>query len=286
MISQITLMFLSLFCWSDPPIAAEAAIASRAALPSVASQEAGSAKEIALSNGQKITLRWIPAGTFKMGSPPSEKGRISNEKQVDVTLDGFWMAETEVTQGLWQSIMKKNPSNFQGNPLQPVESVSWKDASSFLKKLNKKAEDGLFRLPTEAEWEYACRAGSTTAFFFGDDPAQLHKHANFCDAKCSYGWMDASQDDGFATTAPVKSFQPNAWGLYDMHGNVWEWCADKYGPYPDGPVKNPLGTSGSDRVSRGGGWSNPATCRSAMRVRNTPDNTANDLGFRLVWQQR
>ncbi len=205
-----------------------------------------------------IEFIWCSPGAFMMGSPSTETDRSPDEIQHQVTLTrGFWMGKYEVTQAQWESVMGTNPSYFKGKDL-PVEQVSWDDVQAFLTKLNQQGK-GAFRLPTEAEWEYACRAGTTTAFCFGDAPAQLG----------DYAWYN--QNSG-GQTHPVGQKRPNAWGLYDMHGNVYEWCQDWFGDYPIGAVTDPPGsTSGSDRVNRGGGWNySPGGCRSAIRYWNSP----------------
>ncbi|MBS1794308.1 MAG: formylglycine-generating enzyme family protein [Acidobacteria bacterium] len=220
----------------------------------------------------------IPAGSFTMGSPPGEKDREDNENQHRVTIGrDFYLGKYEVTQAQWKAVMGSNPSIFKGDNL-PVENVSWDDAQEFIKKLNAKGE-GTYRLPTEAEWEYAARAGTTTAFSFGDSLSS--EQANF-DGNYPYG--TASKGKYLAKTTPVGSYAPNGWGLYDMHGNVWEWCADWYGDYPDGSVADPTGPgSGSNRVNRGGSWrSHGRGLRSAYRYGYVPSDRYYILGFRLV----
>ncbi|MDO4551674.1 MAG: formylglycine-generating enzyme family protein [Planctomycetia bacterium] len=199
-----------------------------------------------------------------MGSPSSEAGRYSDETPHRVTLTkGFWMLETEVTQKMWESVMENNPSHFRGDNL-PVENVCWHDCQEFCKKLRNLGLN--IQLPTEAQWEYACRAGTTGA------------HAGDLD---SMGWYDSNSR---SKTQAVGQKKPNAWGLYDMHGNVWEWCADWYDVYPSGSVTDPMGpASGSDQVFRGGGWFDGAEgCRSAFRSYNMPMKRYNFLGFRPV----
>ena len=173
---------------------------------------------------------YCPAGSFTMGSPKSEKGRGEDEDQVQVLLTrGFWMAQTECTQSQWASVMSDNPSSFKGSDL-PVDSVSWEAAQGFVIKVNKLSgiipRDHRIALPTEAQWEYACRANTTTAYNFADSASQLHKSANFGDKnlKLFGGRMaNKTQDDGVGdTTARVASYRTNNWGLYDMHGNVCE----------------------------------------------------------------
>ena len=165
-----------------------------------------------------MTFRLIPAGTFQMGSPVDEEGRYDNEQQHQVTISRpFYLQTTPVTQGQWQKVMGNNPSSFTaGGQDCPVEQVSWDDAQEFLAKLNRIEEIDTYRLPTEAEWEYACRAESTGRFCFGDDEAGLK----------DYAWYN---NNSAGKTQPVGQLKPNAWGLYDMHGNVWEWCRDWYG---------------------------------------------------------
>lgn len=257
-------------------------------------------KSVALSDTVKLELVWIPSGTFMMGSPKSEKGRQIDEIYHRVTISkGFWMSKYEITQVQWQAVMgdnpsdfpngdnlivKKatyfvagNPSTFRGNSNLPVDSVSFNDAQYFIKRLNRKTRM-TFRLPTEAEWEYACRAGTTTAFYFGN--SLTSDMANF-DGRYPY---NGSKGVWRNKTTPVGSFKPNSFGLYDMHGNVWEWCRDWYGPYPSKPVIDPTGPeSGEYRVLRGGCWFFDAKyVRSAYRDRGYPDKRVGLLGFRLV----
>ena len=177
--------------------------------------------------------------------------------------------------------MGDNPSHFSGND-HPVENVSWEDAMSFCQKLNqmdpKKPQGYVYSLPTEAQWEYACRAGTSTATAFGDSLSS--RDANF-DGNIPYG--GASEGPDLQRTTAVGSYRPNAWGFYDMHGNVWEWCHDWYGDYTGGSVTDPVGpSSGTHRVSRGGSWINIGEdCRSVNRDRSIPGYRGFDLGFRL-----
>lgn len=216
---------------------------------------------------------YIPPGAFTMGSPTTEEGRDEDEKQHRVTLTkGFFMQTTEVTQGQWKEVMGGNPSRFPrcGDDC-PVEAVSWNDIQSFIGKLNQREGKDRYRLPTEAEWEYAARAGHTTRFSFGDDSARLRLFA----------WYRVSSG---GKTHAVGSKKPNAWGLYDMHGNVWERCQDWYGAYPEGAATDPTGPpSGTYRVLRGGSWFRVhRSVRSANRYPYSPRVTSNQIGFRLL----
>jgi len=225
-------------------------------------------------------FRWIESGTFWMGSPESELGRDDNEIRHQVTLtNGFWMSDTACNQALWQTVLGNNPANFKDNVNNPVEQVSWNDAQKFLQTLNSTVSGSNARLPTEAEWEYACRAGTNTPFSFGDNitSEQVNYDGNFPYDNDKIGLSRQK-------TVPIKSLPPNAWGLYEMHGNVWEWCQDWYGGYPAGPVTNPEGSqAGVGRVVRGGSWGSFGWgCRSVIRSWYESDARYDDLGFRLV----
>jgi formylglycine-generating enzyme required for sulfatase activity len=243
---------------------------------------AGDVQMVDLGGGVKLELVWCPPGTFMMGSPLSEARRNSDEMQHRVTLTkGFWMGKYEVTQAQWEAVMGNNPSLFMdADKNAPVERVSWNDCQTFVRKLNERIPGGGFRLPTEAEWEYACRAGTATASHYGDDLDATM--ANF-DGRYPYG--DGRKGKYRGTTVRVGSFRPNAWGLYDMHGNVWEWCEDGCEAYPSGSVTDPVG-HGSDPfrvVRRGGSWYDFArNCRSANRSRSDPGNRISNLGLRLA----
>jgi len=225
---------------------------------------------------------YIKPGSFMMGSPSSEQGREYDERQHRVTLtQGFKMQTTEVTQGQWREVMGSNPSHFKNcGDNCPVENVSWDDVQAFIRKLNSKEGPGRYRLPTEAEWEYAARAGSTTAFANGDITELL---------KCGYdtnldamGWYCGNSNE---KTHPVAQKKPNAWGLYDMHGNVQELCQDWYEKtYPSGSVTDPEGPLlGRARVYRGGSWlKSTSGTRSAFRGYNWPKESNYTQGFRLV----
>ena len=228
-----------------------------------------------VTNSIGMKLRLIPAGEFMMGSPATESDRRDNETQHRVSITKpFYMGVTEVTQEQYQKVMVTNPSQFKG-PQNPVEKVSWADAVEFCRKLSalpaEKTAGHVYRLPTEAEWEYACCSGTATAYSFGDDASRLG----------DYGWFGSNSG---SKTHPVGEKKPNAWGLYDMHGNVWEWCQDWHGDYPSGSATDPTGaTSGSLRVFRGGSWYYLARhCRSATRLRYPPLYEVSYLGFRVL----
>ena len=208
-----------------------------------------------------------------MGSPDSDEDAWGAEQpQHLVTISQpLYLGRYPVTQAQWQAVMGKNPSHFRGDNL-PVERVSWHDAQAFIARLRRwEGGNALYFLPTEAEWEYACRAGSNTAYCFGDSntPRHLGRYAWYC-------------DNSGGSTQPVGLLQPNAWGLYDMHGNVREWVQDWYGKYPAGAVTDPEGpSSGTDRVLRGGGWNFDARYRRAARRNfHTPDYGYDYVGFR------
>jgi len=255
-------------------------------------------KEITNSIGMKLVL--IPKGTFTMGSPESEQvGELSrelDESQHEVTISqDYYLGVYEVTQAQYKKVMGENPSEFQSNKLamlhpqtgqlakeidssnHPVEMVSWQDAVKFCQRLSELPEEKqagrVYRLPTEAEWEYACRAGSKTAFSFGVGVKSLSDHA----------WY---RENSNLQTHPVGEKKPNAWGLHDMHGNVGEWCSDWYGEYPIGLATDPVGpVEGSYRVHRGGSWFFPeaARCRSACRFGLIqPSQHIDDTGFRIA----
>jgi formylglycine-generating enzyme required for sulfatase activity len=236
------------------------------------------------TNSLGMTFVRIPAGTFTMGSPTDEPGRGGDETQHQVTLTrDYYIMTTEVTQAQWEAVMGSNPSHFDtcGGDC-PVESVSWNDIQDFIAAFNA-MEGKAYRLPTEAEWEHAARAGTATAFYNG----------GITNSACTpldpnldqIGWYCGNSGvDGIATYHPVAQKQPNAFGLYDMSGNVWEWCQDWYGSYPDGAVTDPTDPeTGADRVLRGGSWLNNArNCRSAVRSGISPSYRSNYAGFRLA----
>ena len=242
----------------------------------------GDRKTLTLPGGETMTMIYVAPGSFMMGSPSTEEGRHNDETVHHVTLTkGYWLGETEVTQAQWESVMGNNSSRFKGAS-RPVEQVSWEDCQEFIAKVNREARrqlGGEVRLPTEAEWEYACRAGSRTAYSWGNS---LNGDKANCDGTHPYG--TAIKGPYKAATVNVRSYSPNAWGFYDMHGNVWEWCQDWYGAYPSGAVTVPKGqASGDDRVLRGGSWGNYARdCRSALRDRLRPGDCNRNCGFRLA----
>jgi formylglycine-generating enzyme required for sulfatase activity len=219
-----------------------------------------------------LKMIWVEPGTFTMGSPTTEAYRYSWETQHEVTLtNGFWLGKHEVTQAQWEKVMGGNPSGFKGAD-RPVEQVTWADVTSFCEKLTElerkasRLPAGMaYQLPTEAQWEYACRAGTTTAYSWGSSIAI--SNANYPTSEIR----------------DVGQYAGNPWGFHDMHGNVWEWCADWYGDYPSGPARDPVGpTVGSNRVFRGGSTRNePFGIRSAFRGGNVPALSDNFLGFRL-----
>lgn len=236
-------------------------------------------KHVTNSIGMKFV--WIPPGNFMMGSPKEEKQRWVNETQHKVTVTkGFYMGVYTVTQEQWEEVMGNNPSEFKGEKNLPVEQVSWDICQTFIKKLREK-DKRPFRLPTEAEWEYSCRAGTTTPFHFGETIAT--DQANYFGA---YVYGDGKKGVYRARTTPVGSFPANAWGLYDMHGNVWQWCQDWYGgDYPQKELVDPTGPEkGEFRVLRGGSWHcSPVVFRSASRRWFAPDSRYSRLGFRLCF---
>lgn len=231
----------------------------------------------------------IKGGTYIMGSPENEVGRNLRAQQHRVTLlRDFYMQTTEVTQAQWEAVMESNPSEFASCGSNcPVENVSWNDVEEFIRRLNEGNGTNLYRLPTEAEWEYACRAGSTSAYEWGNEAdcsIMMYENAVVYNGynACVHQNMETLLMPG--QTAPIKSYEPNEWGLYDMHGNVMEWCQDWYDDYPTGHATDPDGPiEGMYRVVRGGSWRTKApNCRSAARERAAPDISAPDIGFRLV----
>ncbi len=239
-------------------------------------------------NSIGIKLALIPAGEFQMGSPGSDSEASRNEKPqhaVRITKP-FYLGVTEVTQEQYERVMGTNPSRFKG-PQLPVENVSWEDAVEYCRKLSalpvERSAGRVYRLPTEAEWEYACRAGSTTRYYFDDD-GSTWDFGGDASMLGEHGWY---KGNSVFKTQPVGQKKPNEWGLYDMHGNVWEWCSDWFSAnyYANSPLEDPTGhASGSRRVCRGGSWSDAAElCRSASRSWYRPGHRYDNLGFRVAF---
>jgi formylglycine-generating enzyme required for sulfatase activity len=273
-----------------------------------------------------MSLKRIEAGTFTMGSPDGEEGRYGNEgpqHQVTITRP-FYLGAYPVTKGQFAVFVKDanykteaetdgkggwgynaatrkvegrdtkytwRETGFAQTDDHPVVNVTWNDATKFCEWLSKK-EGRVYELPTEAEWEFACRAGTTTRFWCGDKDDDLRGNANLAhralkaklDADAYKGFVFRSWDDGWPFTSPVGAFKPNPWGLYDMHGDVGQWCTDRYGKYENGSFKDPKGPdNGESHVLRGGSWfSFPRDCRSARRRGDDPGNRGNHFGFRVV----
>ena len=239
-----------------------------------------------ITNSPEMEFVLIKPGNFIMGSPENEEGRRSNEGEHKVTLSkAFYMQTTEVTVKQWRAVMgtrfffKK-----KGTDQMPVVKVSWEDCMAFIEKLNAR-NDGVYRLPTEAEWEYACRGGSGSVYGWGDAidcSKAMYANNTLKESDCETYVQSKGLD--VDKPAPVKSYAPNAWGLYDMTGNVWEWCQDWFGPYERGAVSDPKGPlSGNVKVRRGGSWYGPGErCRCANRNLSHPANRYQTTGFRLV----
>jgi formylglycine-generating enzyme required for sulfatase activity len=232
-------------------------------------EKPGDQLTIPLGGGLDMKFAWIPPGVFQMGCPPGEGGLENERPQHRVTLsNGFYLGVHEVTQAQWRAVMPSNPSHFKGDD-RPVENVSWDDCQEFCKRLGERTGKR-FRLPTEAEWEYACRAGTTSEYHSGNGEEALQR----------VGWYRANSDQ---QTQAVGKLAANAWGLHDMHGNVWEWCADWYGAYPKNDQKDPQGCSNGDaRVLRGGSWGfEPRCCRAACRGGSAPGGRYSYIGCRV-----
>ena len=224
------------------------------------------------STGMEFVL--VPAGEFEMGSCSEEKDRLDCEYPVHkVTIkNSFYLGKSSVTQKQWKKIMGNNPSHFKGED-RPVEMISWKEVQAFVQKLNAKESTDKYRLPSEAEWEYACRAGTQTRYFFGDDESKLNE----------YAWY--AENSG-SKTHSISQKKPNPWGLYDVHGNVWEWVQDEWHENYNGAPSNGIvwkDEDSSDRVSRGGSWyCTTLFCRSAGRFKREAESRFSNLGFRLL----
>ncbi len=224
------------------------------------------------TNSIGIEFILIPSGEFDMGSPSDEERYIDEVPVHHVKLSrAFYIGKYEVTQKQWRDVMGSSPSYFNGDDL-PVEQISWNDVQDFIKKLNEKEGWNKYRLPTEAEWEYAARAGTITRYYFGDDEIKLR----------DYGWYDSNSG---STTHSIGQKTPNPWGLYDLHGNVWEWVQDKWhSDYNGAPTDGSAWEgSGSFRILRGGSWGHQAwDCRSAFRRYAAPAYRNSNIGFRLL----
>ena len=219
----------------------------------------------------------VNSGKFTMGAPDLPSRAESYEGLKEVYIDKtFYLGETEVTQSFWEKYMQINPSRFQ-SPSLPVEGITWKEAMGFCSTLNESKEkwslpnEMIFRLPSEAEWEFAARAGSNSTFFFGDSPKSL----------TNYAWIS---DNSEGSTKPVGLLQPNKWGFLDIYGNVREWCLDGYGPWPSGKLTNPLlEWENMDKVNRGGSWDScDACCKTYKRMNYGENYQSSDIGFRLA----
>jgi len=238
-------------------------------------------------NVENITqrMRWIAPGRFLMGSPDNEPERYDDEgPQHSVTLtQGYWLFDTPCTQALWQAVMGENPSIYK-SPERPVEQVSWHDCREFIGKINELVPGLALSLPTEAQWEYACRAGTDTPFSFGANITtdQVNYDGN-------YPYAGGAKGKYRDETVPVTEFSVNPWGLYQMHGNVWEWCLDGQRDYKDQAEIDPVGPQdeSADRVLRGGSWlSNARVVRSAYRYFYHPVNRLVSIGFRCLRVQQ
>jgi len=229
--------------------------------------------------GVRQAFRWCEPGTFLMGSPENEPEREYDELQHEVTLPrGFWIADTPVTQSLWQAVMGSNPSEFQGKN-SPVAHINWNDAQVFIAKMNEMKVELRLCLPTEAQWEYACRAGTVTPFYWGDliDSTLVNFDGN-------YPYNNGRNTEYRGQTVEVKELPCNDWGLYQMHGNVLEWCQDWFDDYPSQPIIDPQGSeSDAGRVLRGGAWYlYGRRCRSASRFTDISSHSYSYYGFRLA----
>ena len=265
-------------------------------------------EEAAPVTARRVTqrLRWIPPGRFLMGSPETEAGRDSGESpRHEVRISrGFWLFDTPCTQALWQAVLGENPSRFQ-SPDRPVENVSWNGVQNFLARLNERIPGLDLVLPSDAQWEYACRAGTETAIYADDLQILGDRNAPALDAIAWYGgnsgvgfelgsgvdssgWPDKQYPHERAGTRPVGSKEPNPWGLYDMLGNVWEWCADEWhdsyrGAPTDGSAWEDTASPGASRVLRGGSWhSHARIVRSAYRDADYPGFRNCSYGFRCA----
>jgi formylglycine-generating enzyme required for sulfatase activity len=241
----------------------------------------------------RLNFHWIPPGEFWMGSPPSESERLPDERRHRVRIErGFYLLQTEVPQWLYQQVMGTNPSRYQRDDGDlPVETVTWHDAIDFCEKYSKQTGRRV-RLPTEAEWEYACRAGSNTKYSFGEERAMMVRYGNFADRSSAVPGHSMDLDDGYPNTAPIHSFLTNAWGLVQMQGNVWEWCLNPYEPYPldDGVAVDRVlavfPAAPFAAVARGGSWYDDlSSLRCANRCAIYSTTKESTLGFRIVLEE-
>ena len=233
-----------------------------------------------VTNSMGMKFVWIPPGSFTMGSPKEEKARKDDENLHKVTLTkGFYMGVYTVTQEQWKELMGKNPGKFTDGKNLPVEQINWNECQEFIKKLQEKDKKP-YRLPTEAEWEYACRAGTKTPFYSGETISV--EQANY---NGNYAYGDGKKGVYREKTTPVGSFPANAWGLFDMHGNVWQWCQDCYfDKFTKTDATDPLCSTGEARSIRGGSWiDNPLECRSAFRGGCRPVLKHSLIGFRICF---
>ena len=253
-------------------------VALASVFPTHAQDKKDPPKQFTNSIGMKFV--WIPPGSFVMGSPKEEERREKSESQHKVTLTkGFYMGKFTVTREEWQTVMGNNPSNFSGEKNLPMAGLSWDNCQDFIKQLREKDKKP-YRLPTEAEWEYACRAGTKTPFHLGDTISPDEANVRGDDV---YG--NSKKGVNRKKTTPVGSFPANAWGLHDMHGNVWQWCQDWYGDYPQEDVVDPQGPEqGKSRVLRGGSFvSISLLSRSAYRYSRPPSWKYQSYGCRLCF---
>lgn len=260
-----------------------------------------SAGGVPVSGPAGMSFVLISPGSFFMGSPVDEEARNEDEHRHRVTIKSpFYLQTTEVTQGQWKAVMGSNPSTFRRCGDQcPVESVSWDDVQEFIRRLNMQAKNVRYRLPTEAEWEYAARAGTSTAIYTGPLRILGYSNAPALDRIAWYGgnscaayegafdcraWPEKQNRCSFCGPHPVSRKQPNAWGLYDMIGNVWEWVQDWYDPYTAGTASaSTEPKKGKSKVFRGGSWNYaPRSCRAAYRLDNVPSSRLPFVGFRLA----
>lgn len=262
----------------------------------------GSARVITIAEID-VRLRWIPAGCFQMGSPSEEEGRTMDEgpqHEVEIT-PGFWLFETPVTQALWQALTAGNPSHFRG-PSRPVECVSFHDVQSFIAAVDQSQAAFQLALPSEAQWEYACRTGTDKATWLGDHQLEGINNVSLLDEICWYAgnasaafhskdgvdsssWPQCDHPGVKAGTHPVGLKEPNPWGLYDMLGNVWEWCADGMRDYEAATCAklNPLGEAADVRCARGGSWrDSPRKLRASYRDQIELDYSNDFVGFRCI----